>query len=177
MSGARFTPEELGRLEVRANRLLERDLLVRAVAQQTSTLLLFRRGSNRLALPARDLLGVRAMPKICRLPGLPAHVAGVAYLNGHALGVLDLERLEKPAAPLPSYPWSIWVQHDDQNLLLVADELIGLLEAPLRPLSGGPRGAFAGPIAERCREILPGPVLVLEKSRLVEDVLFNPLDR
>lgn len=172
--GSPFTEREQALLEQRAARMAGE---VAPRGARTERVVTFRRGEGRYALAAADLRRVAPLPKLTRVPWLPAHLPGVVNLGGRALGVLDLERLERPEAPLPSVPWAVWLSRDSRSVVLVADELIDVVDVPEALLAGGLRGAFSGRLATLTRAMLPGPLLALDANLLLNPELFQPLKR
>jgi chemotaxis signal transduction protein len=166
-----FTPAEQAVLEARQLRLVAR---VVARGAEPIRLVQFRRATTLYAMPASGMLSVRALPKLSRLPGAPPHLVGLAHLDGHVVGVLDLERLVVPNAPMPPRAWCAWIHEKGKSALLLADDLLDLIDVPAAALDGGEvRGAFAGPLASRIRAVLPGPSLVIDPGRLLEPELFQ----
>lgn len=166
-----FTPADRAVLEARQQRLAAR---VVAPDAEPVRLVQFRRASTLYAMPAAGMLSVRPLPKLSRLPGAPPHLVGIAHLDGHVVGVLDLERLVVPSAPMPPRAWCAWIQEKGKSALLLADELLDLVDVAPAALDGGEvRGAFAGPLASRIRAVLPGPSLVIDPGRLLEPELFR----
>lgn len=166
-----FTPAEQRVLEARQMRLAAR---VVAPDAEPVRLVQFRRAGTLYAMPAAGMLSVRALPRLSRLPGAPSHMVGLAHLDGHVVGVLDLERLVVPSAPMPPRAWCAWIHDKGRSALLLADELLDLIDVPPSALDGGEvKGAFAGPLASRIRAVLPGPSLVIEPGRLLESELFR----
>jgi len=173
--GARplFTPSERAVLEARQLRLAGR-VVVRGA--EPIRLVQFRRATTLYAMPAAGMLSVRALPKLSRLPGAPPHLVGLAHLDGHVVGVLDLERLVVPNAPMPPRAWCAWIQEKGKSALLLADELLDIIDVPPSALEVGEvKGAFTGPLATRIRAVLPGPSLVIDAGRLLEPELFRNL--
>jgi purine-binding chemotaxis protein CheW len=168
-----FTPAERAVLEARQLRLAAR-VITRGA--EPIRLVQFRRAMTLYAMPAAGMLSVRALPKLSRLPGAPPQLVGLAHLDGHVVGVLDLERLVVPSAPMPPRAWCAWIHEKGKSALLLADELMDLIDVPPSALDGGEvRGAFTGPLAARIRAVLPGPSLVIDAGRLLEPELFRTL--
>jgi chemotaxis signal transduction protein len=96
-----FTEREEALLEERSRRLsdLHRD------QRETERLVVFRRGEAQYGIAAGDLLGVRQMGRITRLPGVPPQLVGLVHLSGKTVGVVDLARLAAPDAMPPAVPW------------------------------------------------------------------------
>ncbi len=169
-----FTVEEQQVLQLRAERLARS---TEAVVRVHERFISFRRANQTYLLPAAGVLGVRPLPSFTTLPGCPPHVVGLVHLNGHTVGVLDLERLAEPRAPLPPTPWAVWVAEESKSALLVADEVLDLLDVDVERLAAPLRGAFGGRLASLVRAVLPGPLMVLEAHSLLDSELFRPLQR
>ncbi len=165
-----LTPAELHQLEQRGARLARRPS---GQAEHAERFVAFRRGETRYALPAAMLRGVRPLPGPTLLPRLPAHVLGVVNLGGRPLGVFDLARLEHPQAPAPTAPWALWLSDGPRSLVLVADEVLEVLDVPDAQLAALVRGAFSGRLANLARAILPGPLVVLDSALLLNPELFR----
>lgn len=172
--GLHFTAEQLQHLELRAARISRTQP---NQAEPVGRLVTFLRAETRYAVLASDLRRARVLPKVTRLPSTPAHLLGVVNLGGHALGAVDLERLQRPQAPLPARPWALWVSQGSQGIVLVADELHDVIDLPLSQLTTELRGAFAGRLASLVRAVLPGPLLLLDCMLLLKPELYRPLER
>lgn len=168
-----FPPEDLPILHARMERLERLGSALSPSQVATERLVTFRRAEARYALTAADLRGVQRLPKVTRLPQTPPHVLGLAHLNGRVIAVLDLERLVRPDAPIPALPWALWLAHDACSVLLVADELLELMDIEVSRLGGEVRGAFAGPLGGRLRAVLPGPLSVLDGRQLLDSKLYR----
>lgn len=140
-------------------------------------LVVFRRGPQRLAFRASQLAAVRPLPALTRMPRMPGHVRGLLHLDGKVLAAADLLVLEEPSAPMPASPWGLWATHADKSAVVVADELLELMDIAEEKLEGALKGAFSGPLASLVGTVLPGPILVLDSRLLLESDLFLPLDR
>ena len=169
-----FTVEEQRVLQLRAERLAKS---TEAVVRVHQRFISFRRASQTYLLPAAEVLGVRPLPSFTTLPGSPPHVVGLVHLNGHTVGVLDLERLSEPRVALPPTPWSVWVAEGAKSALIVADEVLDLVDVDVERLAAPLRGAFGGRLATLVRAVLPGPLVVLEAHSLLDSELFRPLER
>jgi len=176
-----FSAEELAQLERRARRV---SLTAKGEVDVSDQYLMFRRAQTRYAVAASDLRGVRPLPPLTRLPWCGPHLLGVANIEGHTLGALDLERLERPTAALPTSPWSLWVAVEKQSVLLVADEVLNVLDIARATLLHAVKGAFAGRLTALAHSIIQppsqsaeGPLLVLESRLLMNPQLYQPVQR
>lgn len=168
-----FTEREEALLEERARRLSN----LHQEQRETERLVVFRRGEAQYAIAAGDLLGVRQMGRIARLPSVPPHLVGLVHLSGKTVGVLDLARLSVSDATPPAVPWGLWVSRGSKSVMVLADELLDLIDIPSAEFVRDVVGAFSGPLASRTRAILPGPLVVLDGLQLLDSSLFRPLER
>lgn len=141
--------------------------------ERTERFVTFRRGSNVFAIAAAGLLRAGPLVRPTHLPGAPPHLLGLVHLNGRVVGVLDLERLQEPQAPPPSQAFTLWAISGAASILLVADELLDLLDLKQSQLSAPLRGAFAGRLANKLRAVLPGGLLVLDTHLLLAPELYS----
>jgi chemotaxis signal transduction protein len=91
--------------------------------------LVFRSGSERVAIKSGDVQKVTTRPHVSRLPRLPAHVLGIAQHRGRVVTVVDASRALFPdarAAP-PATAAAPGATVDGRN-----DERLLILERPAR---------------------------------------------
>jgi purine-binding chemotaxis protein CheW len=91
--------------------------------------LLFRTGRDFLAVPLEHV--VRIVPYVApsRLPGTPAHVRGVAQLQGKMMPIVDVAQMHggEPVQPGP-YTVLVVVEHARAISGVLADEVIELVD-------------------------------------------------
>ncbi|ABC80969.1 chemotaxis protein CheW [Anaeromyxobacter dehalogenans] len=107
--------------------------------------LAFRLGGERYALETGVVREVARPPRLARLPGAPAFVAGLANLRGELVDVLDVrEYLGAPPAPAGERTRLLVLGGERAELALLADEVDGLDElvpGDLLPAPAAPRRA------------------------------------
>jgi purine-binding chemotaxis protein CheW len=98
---------------------------------------LFKVAGSEYALPASEVLHMESYAGATRVPGAPAHVAGVIQSRRRVVPVLDLRaRFGLPAAEPTLDSRVIVVQHDDRAVGLLVDsarEVLGLTPEQERP--------------------------------------------
>lgn len=136
--------------------------------QERVLCVLCRAGTERLAVPARDVYKVVERPRITRLPRLSGAVVGIAHYRGRIVTVLDaiaLLGLERPQT-VPPEPRLLVLDRGTRQLGLLVD---GVDEVePLRigaDLPVGPSKALR--IAQHHGQA----VLAVDADRLVELIL------
>jgi chemotaxis signal transduction protein len=106
---------------------------------------LVRLGAGRYALPMTAVAEVGRVPKITRIPGLPAWVAGAANWRGRLLPVVDLRvLLTAQAADPTAVPVRdarlVVCAFDGMSLGLLVDAVCGVLPLPEGPAEPAPAG-------------------------------------
>lgn len=116
-----------------------------------TTGILLRLGAGRYALPMTAVAEVGRVPKVTRIPGLPAWVAGAANWRGRLLPVVDLRVLLTAGTVDPSAVPArdarlVVCAFDGMSVGLLADAVCGVLPLPDGPAEPAPAG-LAGPAA------------------------------
>jgi chemotaxis signal transduction protein len=100
-------------------------------------IILLQLAGSAYALPARSVREIVRLPAVTRVPGLPAHVAGLANVRGRVLCVLDL----RPLLGLEPSRGDrlVIIEQDGVAAGLVVDAARDLIEreGPLEPLPPG----------------------------------------
>lgn len=139
--------------------------------------LLFQLGSDRYALPARDVIEVLPLVAWKEIPGAPRGVAGLIDYRGIAVPVLDLSALAlgRPAARRVStrlfvvrYPWS---DGDVRELGLIVEHATEMLQkSPDAFQAAGvlsETARYLGPVTQDAR----GLIQRIEVAQLLDDEL------
>lgn len=124
--------------------------------------LVFALGTDTFALDAGIVRELLRPPRLTRVPGAPAALAGLANLRGTALPVLDLRRIVRLGLEPVAEPTRVVVAE--------AGELVGLMVDHVVAFSGGTE-SFEGDGAARSRHLAvsngSGTVRVLDLPALV----------
>jgi purine-binding chemotaxis protein CheW len=96
------------------------------MAQEDGSVLTFRVGSRRLAVPAAEVAEVVRRPQVTRVPQAPAALAGVTSIRGEVAPVVALARLLGEAESLATDRSRIVVLQGAPPLGLAVDEVTGL---------------------------------------------------
>ena len=124
--------------------------------------LVFTLGTDEYALDAGLVRELLRPPRLTRVPGAPAALAGLANLRGTALPVLDLRRVVRPDLEPTTEPTRVVVAE--------AGEAVGLMVDRIVAFSGGTE-SFEGDGASKVRHLTTavgsGRVRVLDLGALV----------
>jgi chemotaxis signal transduction protein len=90
--------------------------------------LVFRTGSERVAIKSGDVQKVTVRPHVSRLPRLPAHVLGIAQHRGRVVTIVDAGAALFPGAPAVSAPPGDGREPHDPR----SEERLLILERPAR---------------------------------------------
>ncbi|GEM_PF-534783 len=148
------------------------ELLARPMAEERTgaslSLLFFSLGTERYALPIRQVVGVEAEPTVVPLPGAPPHWLGLINRQSQVIPVLHLARwleLPQPDGPrqgaailvamAPGWTVGLWVDAVEGSREVFEDEL--------QPPLGRQRSALLGSV----RGLTPDLAAVLDLDRLL----------
>lgn len=128
-----------------------------------------RLGGSRYALPMEAVAEVGRPPRLTRVPGVPAWLAGVANWRGRVLAVLDLRALlAAPSLPLDRQARLIVLNRGGVPVGLVSEGVEGtrlLLEEQLEPALAHLPDAAADLLAGQITDA-EGPLGVLDLDAL-----------
>jgi chemotaxis signal transduction protein len=123
--------------------------LTQKTVESSQQYLTFRLGNEWYALMVSHLAEVLPLPKITRVPSVPAYLLGVINLRGEVLSVIDLKRFfEVPESTRTAEPIIVVIEHGEVRTGLLVEEIGdlirlspgGLTEEPL--LLGKTQRAF-----------------------------------
>ena len=154
-----------------------------AVRSSSTTFLILRTGSVRLALPLDVVVETMRPLPLTRLTGTPAFVLGVAVVRGEAVPVIDAAELTTPMREEPSvgreaiaverYVLLRGGTHGDRRFVLavaavegiatVADDIVR--DLPVLAGAGGPIDALVAGDADL--------LVVLNAARIVSDAIWG----
>lgn len=123
------------------NRLRQRARQYAQPLRQTETsgealpVLAFRLGEERYGVNVTYVRAVRPLPRLTRVPGVPAYYRGVVNLRGKIITVLDLRLfLDVPASDLHAPDELLVTQCAGLELALLAHHVEGVLAVPRHAL-------------------------------------------
>lgn len=137
-----------------------------------------RLGSSRYAIAIADVAEVAALPRLTRVPGAPAWLAGVANWRGRMLPVLDLRPLlAGESVHLPGSARLLVISRDGVVAGVLAEAVPGVYDGELADVAPAPatlpRSAAAlvvGQVTDR-----EGPLAVLDVGAVL--ALREAIDR
>jgi purine-binding chemotaxis protein CheW len=158
---------EIELLRIRAARYAERD--DGHMVNVAEAVVFTRRGTS-YAAPLAALREVRPLRGYCRVPGTSPAVPGIMHLRGEILSLHDLAAFMDPSSSAPSGAWVVVVEHGQERIGLLADEITGIEQYSTScvrpvPVTFGERGVCLG-------GILDGGALLLSPSRLFATPAF-----
>jgi len=130
----------------------------------------FRRAQGVYALSLTDLREIRALTRICQIPGASPVVPGVVHYRGELLSLHDLSVFTAGTVTREVAAWVLVAEHDGQRIGMLADDVLDVLDIEVGgiqavPLTLGEVGeVFAGITRER--------VLVLDVAKLFQSRRF-----
>jgi purine-binding chemotaxis protein CheW len=114
----------------------------------------------------REILQIR---ELTHLPGTPPFLLGIINIRGEICSVIDLKKFfGLPDRGLPEFNKVIVIENKAMKFGIVVDSVVGtrqILCISLKP----PPPTFTGIHAEYVRGVAPGPVIVLDGERILED--------
>lgn len=126
-------------------------------------------GGQLFALPAAACREVLKLPRIVRVPRLPAHLCGIINLRGEIVAVTDLRPLlQLPVGPPAGGERLVIVAVGDFRTALLAERVAGmrtLASRDLEPLAEG--GGTAGELFSGKVETPQGVMLLVDVQRLL----------
>ncbi|KQO69199.1 chemotaxis protein CheW [Methylobacterium sp. Leaf89] len=124
--------------------------------------LVFTLGTDDYALDAGLVRELLRPPRLTRVPGAPAALAGLANLRGTALPVLDLRRVVRPDLEPPTEPTRVVVAEAGEAVGLMVDRVVSFL---------GGTESFEGDEASKTRHLTTavgsGQIRVLDLGTLI----------
>jgi chemotaxis signal transduction protein len=93
-----------------------------------STVVTFRRGRGRYALPLMDLREIRGLNAFCRLPGARAAAPGVVHYRGELLSLHDLWAFLSGETAEETPTWMLVAEHAGERMGLLGDEVLDVVE-------------------------------------------------
>lgn len=141
------------------------------VGEQTDYLLIGF-GAQRIGLPASACREVLKLPRIVKVPRLPAHLPGIINLRGEIVAVTDLRPLlELPATePAATFRLVVVASGSLRTALLVerVEGLRTIAAGAVASLAEGSTHAAAGLFSGKLDEEQAGFLLLLDPQRLLE---------
>jgi purine-binding chemotaxis protein CheW len=128
-------------------------------------MLLFRLGDELYAVELGVLRSVQPSHGVTRVPGVPAHVAGVLNVRGQVISVLNLSAFLGLSGPVQSGKLAqlLLVDLPGRQVALLVDEVVEIRPLPRDALGSPPPGSrYALGVAE-------GRILVLDLVRLLAE--------
>lgn len=129
----------------------------------TELVVLARIAGRRIAVNALDVQSVVDLEEITRVPGAPAHVAGVTALRSRALTVIDMHlAIGEPTADGGSGR-ALVIEHEGHGYALMVEDVADIVqvEGPLKPVPGGLSHQWRE-IAAGLIETSAGPALLID---------------
>ncbi len=169
VSGARVTPERVREiLEERARKLRDRES--QSVAVETVTVLEFRLGEERFALPLTAIGEVSPLLPITEIPHTPPFVLGVVNLRTRIFSVLDLRRLLElpPSRTLPESGYLLFLVAAKMEFAVPIDELLQVRRLTVSELQSG-YAALSGRAARYFRGVTRERLVLLDAEALLGD--------
>jgi purine-binding chemotaxis protein CheW len=118
--------------------------------RETISVLAFRVGGERYAVPIEAVDHVLESRGMCLLPGAPRHVLGALVSRSRVVSVLDLRQvLGLEGGGMTDLTRVVVVEAAEECFGLAAEEVEGRLELPLAELSPAPPGPFTHLTRER----------------------------
>lgn len=131
--------------------------------------LAFEVADQRFGIETACICQALALPPLTPLPGVPAHVIGIAAFRGRVVAVLDLRSLLAFPLGRLTEPGTLLVLQDaDMEFGLLADTVLGVVRYPRAALSPPAAG---GPASRRdyLLGIAPDRTSILDGRRLLGD--------
>lgn len=129
----------------------------------------FRLAHEHYAVETRYLREVAVLEQITPVPCTPAFVLGIMNLRGKIVSVLDLKTFfDLPVRGLTDLDKVMVLEDGDMGFAVLADAIDGVRRVPLAELQKN-LITVAGTRAEYLRGIVPGPLMILDAARLLND--------
>jgi purine-binding chemotaxis protein CheW len=129
----------------------------------------FRLGDERYAFSSEQVLEVRALPVLTRLPSAPAFVAGLVNVRGRIVPVVDLRPLFGLAAPAGAARSIVLVSSGRGSIGVLATDQPEVRRLPELGLTRLPAGTPPGLDPVYVRGVTPDMVVVLDAELLFAD--------
>lgn len=164
---AGLSQAEIALLQARAARYARS---VEEGREQVADAVVFARGEARYAVPLESLREIRPLRQLCKIPGAARHVPGVFHYRGEIVSVHDVEAF-LGGAMSPVAAWVLIVEHEQERIGLMADEVIGVEPAP--PSAISPVPVTMGEAAACFQGLLGRESLLLSPARLFSTPAFH----
>jgi purine-binding chemotaxis protein CheW len=149
------------------------EALARIPDQETSRdaceAVVFRLGDERYAFSSEQVLEVRALSHLTRLPSAPAFVAGLVNVRGRIVPVLDLRPLFGLSSPPGTARSIVLVSSARGSIGVLATDQPEVLRLPNLGLTRLPAGTPTGLDPIYVRGVTPDMVVVLDAEPLLAD--------
>lgn len=124
--------------------------------------LVFTLGADNFALDAGIVREFLRLPRLTRVPGAPAALAGLANLRGGALPILDLRRIARPDLEPVTEPTRVVVAEAGEPVGLMVDRIVAFSGGTETVEEDGPAGSRLLAVSNGARNVrvLDLPALV-----------------
>lgn len=140
-----------------------------AIPGSSMTVIEFGLADERYAIEMRAATEVCNLDQLTPVPCTPPFVAGIVNVRGRMVAVIDLKKFfELPEKGIADLHRVILVQHDDVELGLLADFVVGVRMLEQNTLQS-PLATHAGVRRDFVRGIGPDGLVVLDTARLLTD--------
>ncbi len=154
-------------LEARAARLR-----VPAVQERKlfASVVTFRRAQGLYALSLTDLREIRALTRMCQIPGASPIVPGIVHFRGELLSLHDLAVFAASTALKETAAWVLIAEHAGRRIGLLADDVLDVLDIEMGGVQAVP--VTLGDFGEVFAGITRDRVLVLDAAKLFQSSRF-----
>jgi purine-binding chemotaxis protein CheW len=157
------------RLRQRARQYAEPLPTEASEAEERISALVFRLGNEQYGIPVGYVRSVRPLPRLTRVPGIPAFYRGVVNLRGQIVTVMDLRLFLEIHNEEAAAPGELVIVRADKHRLelgLLAHHVVGVQVIPQRALQASSEVRFAlGITAEKV--VLLNLEQIFESERLI----------
>jgi chemotaxis signal transduction protein len=122
-------------LEDRARRYAQ---VAEAPRRVLTTAVTFTRSGHRCALSLTCLREVRPLHLVCPIPFARPPFHGILHYRGELLSLVDVAALLGTSTPQPAAAWVLVIEHEDERVGLLADEVLDVADVEAKDVSPVP---------------------------------------